>query len=97
MVKNLPANAKRQKKHEFDPWVRKIPWSRTWQPSPVFSPGESHGQRSLEGYSPRSHKESDMIEQLSMYIDMEMDSDELVLYLEIVDDILLCGDASKVF
>ena len=62
VVKNLPANAKRQKKHEFDPWVRKIPWSRTWQPSPVFSPGESHGQRSLEGYSPRSHKESDTTE-----------------------------------
>ena len=36
----------------FNPWVRKIPWRRTWQPIPVFLPGESHGQRSLEGYSP---------------------------------------------
>ena len=31
----------------FDPWVRKIPWSRKWQPIPVFLPGESHEQRSL--------------------------------------------------
>ena len=36
----------------FDPWVGKIPWRRAWQPTPVFSHGESHGQRSLEGYSP---------------------------------------------
>ena len=35
-----------------DPWVRKIPWRRAWLPTPVFLPGESHGQRSLEGYSP---------------------------------------------
>ena len=31
----------------FDPWVRKIPWRRKWQPTPVFLPGKSHGQRSL--------------------------------------------------
>jgi len=36
----------------FDPWVRKILWRRAWQPTPVFSPGESHGQKSLAGYSP---------------------------------------------
>ena len=60
VVKNLPANAKRQKKHEFDPWVRKIPWRREWQPTPAFSPGESHGQRSLAGYSSCGHKELDM-------------------------------------
>ena len=35
----------------FNPWVRKIPWSRKWQPTPVFLLGESHGQRSLGGYS----------------------------------------------
>ena len=49
----------------FDLWVGKIPWSRKWQPTPVFSPGESHGQRSLEGYSPWGHKESDRTERLS--------------------------------
>ena len=36
----------------FDPWVRKISWRREWLPTPVFLPGESHGQRSTEGYSP---------------------------------------------
>ena len=38
----------------FDPWVRKIPWRRNWQLSPVFLPGESHGERSLARYSPWS-------------------------------------------
>ena len=36
----------------FNPWVRKIPWRRKWQPTPVFLPGESHGQRSLAAYIP---------------------------------------------
>ena len=49
----------------FDPWVRKIPWSRKWQPTPVSLPGESHGQRRLVGDSPWGHKESDMTEQLT--------------------------------
>ena len=48
----------------FDLWVRKIPWRRKWQPTPVFLPGKFHGQRSLAGYSPGSHKESDMTERL---------------------------------
>jgi len=42
----------------FDPWVGKIPWRRKWQPIPVFLPGKSHGQESLEGYSPWGCKES---------------------------------------
>ena len=49
----------------FSPWVVKIPWRRAWQPTPAFLPGASHGQRSLAGYSPWGHKESDMTEQLS--------------------------------
>ena len=48
----------------FDPWVGKLPWRRKWQPTPVFLPGESHGQRSLMGYSPRGRKESDTTELL---------------------------------
>ena len=46
----------------FNPWVGKIPWNRKWQPTPVFLPGESHGWRSLIGYSPWGHKELDMTE-----------------------------------
>ena len=46
----------------FDPWVRKIPWRKVWQPTPVFLPGKSLGQRSLAGYSPWGRKESKMTE-----------------------------------
>ena len=49
----------------FDPWVGKIPWRRKWQPTPVFLPGKPHRQRSLAGYSPWGHKESDTIEGLN--------------------------------
>ena len=48
----------------FDLWVGKIPWRRKWQPTPVFWPGKSHGQRSLKGYSPWGHKEPDTTERL---------------------------------
>ena len=61
MVKNPPANAG-DMRCGFDPWVGKIPWRRAWQPTPVFLPGESHGQRSLVGYSPWSCKELNMTE-----------------------------------
>ena len=49
----------------FNPWVRKIPWRREWQLTPVFLPGEFHGQRSLEGYSPWGCKELDTTERLT--------------------------------
>ena len=61
MVKNPP----QCKAPWFGPWVGKIPWRRERHPTPVFLPGESHGQRSLAatvGYSPWGHKESDMTE-----------------------------------
>ena len=60
VVKNPPANA--GDTADFDPCVRNIPWRRKWQPTPVFLPGKSRGQRSLVGYSPGDRKESDMIE-----------------------------------
>ena len=47
----------------MDPWVGKIPWRRAWQPTLVFLPGDSHGQRSLAGYSPWGGKESDTTEE----------------------------------
>ena len=49
-------------RHWFNPWIRKIPWRRAWQATPVFLPGESHGQRCLAGYGPQGCKESDMTE-----------------------------------
>ena len=57
-----PICRRRCKRLAFHPWVGKIPWRRTWQPNPVFLPGEFHRQRSLVGYSPLGYKESDMTE-----------------------------------
>ena len=56
MVKNLPA----MQETGFSPWVGRIPWRRTWQLTPLFLPGESHGQKSLGGYSPWGGEESGM-------------------------------------
>ena len=50
---------------EFNLWAGKISWRRTWQPPPVFLPGEFHGQRSLVGYSSWGRRELDTIEQLT--------------------------------
>ena len=50
----------------FNPSVGKIPWSRTWQLTPVLLPGKSHGQRSLAGYSPCGCKQSDTSEWLTL-------------------------------
>ena len=58
-VKTLPVNAG----DIVFPWVRKIPWRRAWQLTPVFLSGESHGQRSLVSYRPEGYKESDTTEE----------------------------------
>ena len=61
--KEPACQCRRGKGRRFNPWEGEIPWSRKWQPTPVFLLGESHGQRSLAGY--RGHQESDMTEQLT--------------------------------
>ena len=60
--KEPACQGRRHKRHKFNPWVRKIPWRRAGQPTPVFLPRESHGQRSLVGYSPWGHQEADVTE-----------------------------------
>ena len=50
--KDSACQFRRSKRHRFNPWAGKIPWKRKWQPTPVFSPEESRGQRSRVGYSP---------------------------------------------
>ena len=62
MIKSPSANADEVRSAGLISGIRKIPWSQKGQPTPVFLPGESHGQRSLMGYSPRGHKESDTTE-----------------------------------
>ena len=60
MVKILLGNEEVQ-----DTWVRKIPWRRAWQPTPVFLPGKLQGQRSMVGYTPQGRKDLDMTDRLS--------------------------------
>ena len=68
-VKNPPA----VRETGLDPWGRKTAWRRAWQPTPVFTPGESHGQRSLVGYSPWGCKEWDAIERLTLSLSQVKD------------------------
>ena len=56
VVNNLPANVRSYRKHGFNPWVGKILRRRNWQPTQVFLPEKSHGQRNLAGYSPYESK-----------------------------------------
>ena len=62
MIKNLPA----VQETKFDPWVGKIPWRRKQLPTPIFLPGEFHGQGRLVSYSTLGHKELDTTEQLTL-------------------------------
>ena len=67
VIRNLTANAGDVRDAGLFPGSGRFPWRRAGQPTPVFLPGESHGQRSLAGYSPQSHKEVDTTEMTSMH------------------------------
>ena len=62
VVKNLPAQCRRHKRRGLNPWVRKTPRRRVWQPTPVLFLENPHGPRNLEGYSPWGHKQLDRTE-----------------------------------
>ena len=59
---------RQQKKKKKDEEEEKVPWRRKWQPTPIFWPGESHGQRSLAGYSTWGLKALDMTELLTLLL-----------------------------
>ena len=60
--KEPTCQCRRHKRHGLHPWVRKIRWKKKQQPTPVCLPGESKGQKSLVGYSPKGCKKSDTTE-----------------------------------
>ena len=66
--KESTCQCRRSRRRGFDPWVRKIPWKRSRQPTPVFLLWKSHGQRSLASYSPWGHKELDMTEHTHTFV-----------------------------
>ena len=74
--KNPPTKAGRCKRRRLDSWLRKIPWRRAWQPTPVLVPGKSHWQKSLIGCSPWGHKESDMTERLHFHFSLSCIGEE---------------------
>ena len=90
MIKNPTAS----KRHRFDPWVGKISWRRAWKPTPVFLPGEFCGWRSLVGYSPWGHKESNMTEQLSMQSTHKSGADRVGLSLQGIQEFENSGTSS---
>ena len=80
------------RRHEFDPWVGTITWRRESQSTPVFLPEEFHGQRSLAGYSPWHHKESNTTEWLT-HTPMFFQNQTIKIgsYFQIFNDILQIG------
>ena len=73
---------KRCKRLGFDPWIGRIPWTRKWPPAPVFLPGKFHGQRSLAGCHPWSHKESETTEPTqSIYKISSFTVSQIILYI----------------
>ena len=76
-MKESACQCKRRETCRFYPRVRKVPWSRKWQPTPVFWPGKFHGQRSLVGYSPWGCKESDTPERLNACAHTDKKTDRL--------------------
>ena len=73
---------RRRKRCGFDPWFGKIPWRRSWQPTPVFLPGESHGQRSLMDYIQSvglqsvRHHQSDLVHSTELVTQSEVSQKE---------------------
>ena len=83
------------RRYEFDSWVRKSPWKRKWQPTPVILPGRSRGQRSRAGYRPRGRKRtghnleinsSNSSRQLTKYLSGHSGTDPRVYRLHITDE-----------
>ena len=76
--KEFSCQCRSRRRHGFNRWVRKILWSGKWQPTPVFLPEKSHGQKSLVGYSPWDLKELDTTEWLTHKV-------EIILFKNVAD------------
>ena len=85
VVKNPPANAGDTREASSIPGLGRFLGGGHGNPTPVFLPGESHGQRRLAGYSPWGHKKSDTTEQLSMYAQMHHHEEKLLIITLVVE------------
>ena len=80
---------------EFDPWVRKILWRRKWQPTPIFLPGESHGQRRLVGYSPWGCKKLDTTERACVRVYTHTHTHPWISYIHLNHLVLVVSPETK--
>ena len=78
----LPMQDTQETQVQFNLWVRKVPWRIKWQPTAVFLPGKSHGQRSLVGYSPWGQKELETTQRLST-ICKELNNQDIEIHVVI--------------
>ena len=78
--KESVCQCRRRRRCRFSPHVRKISWLRKWQPTPIFLPGKSHGQRTLVDYSPWGRKELDTTKQLHLLSLISLDFVHLIVY-----------------
>ena len=67
MGKEATSQHRRHQRYRFNPWVGKIPWRRAWLPTPVFLPGESHGQRRLVATVHEVTKSQTQLKQFSIH------------------------------
>ena len=74
VVKESSFQRRRHKRCGLHPWIRKIPWKRKWQPTPIFLPGKFHEQRSLVGYSPWGCKELGTVEYSAQKLNKQDDN-----------------------
>ena len=85
--KEPACQCRRHKRHRFDPWVQKIAWKKAWQPTPVFLPGEHHGQRNLAATVRRVAKSRTRLKCLSTHALLQREINQLQLQMLLKDTI----------
>ena len=95
--KEFTCQCRRRKRLGFNLWVRKIPWSKKWQPIPVHLPGEFHGQRIQAGSSPWGHQESDMTEHTHTHEKTQEHECLIVVLSTALEGVLSCKSAQTLF
>ena len=85
--KEPACQCRRHKRHRFDPWVQKISWKKAWQPTPVFLPGEHHGQRNLAATVRRVAKSRTRLKCLSTHALLQREINQLQLQMLLKDTI----------
>ena len=86
---------RRHRRCRFDLWVGKISWRVKWQPTLVFLPEKSHGQRSLIGHSSKGHKELDMTE-LSFFFNFEFQASFFTLLFQLIKRLFSSSSLSAI-